>query len=144
MSQFAPGELVFAPPKKSIQKKGGPGGLPVKPLELTRPLRSLALRFPLFRALAELAGFAAPYGLQIQLKQGGSLNPEMVAMLGCSYGYLTSNGVEQECSPERDSTWPSQRKQGSSCVLYWLVNQNRERPIISGKVRSVPQTGSSQ
>jgi hypothetical protein len=25
--------------------------------------------------------------LQIQLKQGGSLNPEMPAMLGCAYGF---------------------------------------------------------
>jgi hypothetical protein len=69
-----------------LPKRKAPEGLPVKPLELTRPLRSLALRFTPFRALAELAGFAAPYGLQIQLKQGGSLNPEMAAMLGCAYG----------------------------------------------------------
>jgi hypothetical protein len=66
-----------------LPKRKAPEGLPVKPLELTRPLRSLALRFTPFRALA---GFAAPYGLQIQLKQGGSLNPEMAAMLGCAYG----------------------------------------------------------
>jgi hypothetical protein len=53
-----PGEfLFFAPPKKS-----GPEGLVAKPLELTRPLRSLALRFSPVRVLAELAGFAAPSG----------------------------------------------------------------------------------
>jgi hypothetical protein len=72
--------LFFAPPKKSTQKKGGPGGLPA-----TR----VALRFSPFQALAELAGFAAPYGLQIQLRQGGSLNPEMAAMLGCADGHQT-------------------------------------------------------
>jgi hypothetical protein len=49
------------------------------------------LRFSPFRALAELAGFAAPAGLQIQLKQGGSLNPEMPAMLGCAYGVSNPN-----------------------------------------------------
>jgi hypothetical protein len=48
------GELLFfAPPKKSSQKKGGPGGLPAD---------AGSLRFSPFRALAELAGFAAPYG----------------------------------------------------------------------------------
>jgi len=46
-----------------------------------------SLRFSPFWALAELAGFAAPYGLQIQLKQGGSLTPKMAAMLGCANGY---------------------------------------------------------
>jgi hypothetical protein len=50
-----------------------------------------------FRALAELAGFAAPAGLQIQLEQGGSLNPEMPAMLGCAYG-LHPAGCRSKCS----------------------------------------------
>jgi hypothetical protein len=68
MSQFAPGELVFAPPKKS-----GPGGLSVKTTEYTRPLRSLALRFSPVWALAELAGFAAPFWLANPARQGGSL-----------------------------------------------------------------------
>jgi hypothetical protein len=79
---FAPsGEvLFFAPPKKSTQKKGGPGGLPAD---------AGFLRFSPFRALAELAGFAAPAGLQIQLKQDGSLNPETAAMLGCACGHST-------------------------------------------------------
>jgi len=43
--------LFFAPPKKRNQKKGGPEGLPVD---------AGSLRFSPFRALAELAGFAAP------------------------------------------------------------------------------------
>jgi len=46
------GELLFfAPPKKSIQKKGGPEGLPAD---------AGSLRFSPVWALAELAGFAAP------------------------------------------------------------------------------------
>jgi hypothetical protein len=72
--------LFFAPPKKSTQKKGGPEGLPAN---------AGSLRFSPFRALAELAGFAAPCGLQIQLRQGGSLNPEMAAMLGCAGRVVT-------------------------------------------------------
>jgi len=50
------------------------------------PAGAGVLCFSPFRALAELAGFAAPCGLQIQLEQGGSLNPEMPAMLGCACG----------------------------------------------------------
>jgi hypothetical protein len=53
IAQFAPCELVFAPPKKSTQKKSGPEGLPAK---------AGSLRFSPFRALAELAGFAAADG----------------------------------------------------------------------------------
>jgi hypothetical protein len=45
--------LFFAPPKKSIQKKSGPGGLPAN---------AGSLRFSPFWVLAELAGFAAPAG----------------------------------------------------------------------------------
>jgi len=67
--------LFFAPPKKSIQKKGGPGGLPAN---------AGSLRFSPIWALAELAGFAAPGGLQTQLRQDGSLNPKLAAMLGCA------------------------------------------------------------
>ncbi len=69
--------LFFASPKKSTQKKGGPEDLPAD---------AGFLRFSPFLALAELAGFAAPCGLQIQLKQGGSLNPKPAAMLGYAYG----------------------------------------------------------
>jgi len=46
-----------------------------------------SLRFSPVWALAELAGFSAPCGLQIQLRQDGSLNPKTAAMLGCAYGF---------------------------------------------------------
>jgi len=42
------------------------------------------MRFSPVWALAELAGFAVPCGLQIQLRQDGSLNPKPAAMLGCA------------------------------------------------------------
>jgi len=64
-----------------LPKKKAPGGLPAD---------AGSLRFSPFWALAKLAGFAAPCSLQILLKQGGSLNPEMAAMLGCACGYPTS------------------------------------------------------
>jgi hypothetical protein len=87
--------------------------LVVKTPELTRPLRSLALRFSPFRALAELAGFAAPAGLQIQLKQGGSLNPEMPAMLGFAYGGFNPHACVVGALCKRDPFLPSD--------WFWLL-----------------------
>ena len=64
-------------PRRKYPKRMAPEGLPAD----TDPLL-----FSPFRALAELAGVAAPVGWQIQLKQYGSLNPKMAAMLGCANG----------------------------------------------------------
>jgi hypothetical protein len=57
--------------------------------------------------------------LQIQLRQGGSLNPEMAAMLGCANGYSAPLILVLERSPERDPVPSSRQKPGSSGIRQW-------------------------
>jgi hypothetical protein len=69
--------LFFAPPKKSTQKKGGPGGLPAS---------AGTLRFSHQSALVELA-----IANNAIAQTGDSLVPIAAAMLGGAYGDGVAN-----------------------------------------------------
>jgi hypothetical protein len=81
MRALAPaGEILFfAPPKKSIQKKGGPKACPL--LDLQGRFAALPVRFSRKPAHAQLA-----ISLRSKAQTGCMLHPVFTAMLGCAYG----------------------------------------------------------